>query len=176
MTRLLPPLRCRGRHRPAGVAIALALIQEAAHSILHRLDLASCGLGDAAAAALGAALAAQGGAAAAAAPRSARDDGNDEGGGGLRELILSSNQRVGPAGLLALAGGIRQAGPWLERVKLCGAGAGSGASCTARLREAAEAWWRGFPFQHRQARRRDKQQPNTLILNLPGEYDSDDDD
>lgn len=145
---------------PAGIALALALTENAAHSRLHQLDLKYCGLGDAAAAALGAALVVQG--------ASSNRGSHDGGGGGLRELSLRHNKSIGEAGAFALAGGIRHAGAWLRSVDLSDTGVGadnnalssSSSSTTALLllQEAVEAW----SLRHRSAGRN----PKALLVNL----------
>lgn len=122
---------------PAGIALALALIENAAHSRLRRLHLGSCGLGDAAAAAFGATLAAQG----MASLGRARAADEDKDSGGLGFLILDNNNSIGRAGVVALAGGIRQAGAWFRGVSLFQRLCVVEDSPSAGLfREAAEAW------------------------------------
>lgn len=149
----------------AGIAIATALRDNAGASTLRKLSLCDCGLGDGAAAAFGAALAAQGAAAAAPPPPTCAadaaaggsaacepDSSSDEGqgggsGGGLATLMLIGNKGIGVAGGLALADGIRAAGPWLQQVSLCLTSVGgkvykegAGGGAVESLLTATEAW------------------------------------
>lgn len=118
----------------AGIALALALLENAAHSRLHTLSLDDCDLGDAAAAAFGAALTAQGTFA------SSPAGGGTAGGGGLRRLGLSGNDEIGHAGAFALAGGIRSAGAWLSSVAVSRTRVGREGGGAALLRAAEETW------------------------------------
>lgn len=137
--RLTTTDNCLPRPLHAGIALALALIENAEHSSLHMLVLDSCGLGDAAATALGAALAAQ--ERIIAPVRSSLASAGSGCRGGLRELAVRHNESIGQAGAFALAEGIRQAGEWFEGVDVTGVGAAADRPAVQLLiREAAEAW------------------------------------